>query len=753
MAKDKKQPTIGGSYTAGALNLNKAKNNAQAAQFDFNTLLAPVAEVVATRAATVKTAREQFEKNKPQDYNVQLLDGALKERFSVFADQMKEEYNIAAQTATAYSSKTNSPEYKEAIAKMEKVKTALEKNYNGLKGYQEDRSNRIKNSGREVAMSIDDQTTNDLIISEDGYNYIIPTIEGPVWNDGLEGSENQSLGDLTKPAYMDGESATLVTNTYIQDPILNANNNMDPELFKRNLKNSTFEIINDKALVRRITFNGLSNDPDTRFIDYYVAEQSLLGNLPDVGIIDINDDGKIDASDRGDNGMFTFENDDRSKFDQVIENLKNDKTFDPSKELGVFLEKIGNDKFEAAKLAKDDSKVFNLSSYGKIDKKNLRLLFNDINEGKTLSDQNNRQWRKTDAGWVTTVKDENGVEVDSSPVSTNQMYRHLDLTLHAEEFGYDINGNSLKSNEDDINMVSEDNTKTTSNDTNTTGDETTESGDQERNNNIDNNSNSDGTISVQGSNYVDDATKTKFFNGELDIKDGNRVAKSYVTDLVNNGFELFGQEGDLTPTDYQYIMASIDPMGENFTIETEMSKREKKQARADFLNTAAGIAMQKEMGPKELLNALNENEGVYYKTTKVVEPSKAFDKWFAEFEKKENSATSKPDNGGDYSGVPTSEVVKTLQNKTYSKSQKKKLKENHIQSYVVLTNPKNRNYGNVSIPMQIEMAEEVIAHLLQEYTLDELENGSLKTPWYSYKATPAKKYKDMVELREKLMNS
>jgi len=747
---NKENKTFGSVYTAGALNLNAAKNRAQSAQFDFNTLLKPIAEVVATRAETVKTAREQFEKNKPEDYNVQLLDGALKERFTVFAEEMKDEYNIAAQTATAYSSKTNSPEYKEAVKRMEQVKTALEKNYNGLKGYQEDRSNRIQNSGREVSMGLEDQTINDLIISEEGYNYIMPTIDGPVWNDGQEGSENRSLGDLTKPDYMDGESATLITNTYISNPIANANNGQDPELFKRNLKNSTFEIINDKALVRRITFNGLSNDPDTRFIDYYVAEQSLLGNLPDVGIIDVNDDGKIDASDRGENGMFTFENNDSSKFEQVIENLKNDKTFDPSKELGIFLEKIGNDKFEAARQAKDDAKIFNLDSYGKVNKKGLTQLFNDINDGKTLSDQNNRQWRKTDAGWVTTVNDSNGNEVDSAPVSTNQMYKHLDLTLHAEEFGYDINGNPLESDNNDFNTTSNESSNTGAQESNGGDNNTTNTNNQQ--NQTDNLPPVDNRTVNPGANYLDEETKAQFFNGELDVKKGNRVAKAYVTDLVNSGFDLFGQEGDLTPTDYQYIMASIDPMGENFSIETEMTEKEKKQSRADFLNTGAGIAMQKEMGPQELMNTLNNSEGVYYKVTKTVEPSKAFDKWLAEFEKKSGSKAEGGD-GSSFVAVDNKAMIQSIQNTTYTKSEKKKLKENHIQSYVVLTNPKNRSYGTLSVPVQLEMAEEVIAHLLQENTLEELENGSLESPWYSYKATPAKKYKDMVELREKLMNS
>ena len=752
----------GDVYAQGAVNMNAAKLTAENKAMDVGQFFQPIEEAVASRAADVKLAREDFEKNKPQDYNVELLEGAAKEKMTEFVTQMKDEYNVASKIATSYSSKTNSPEYKDAVAKMEKVKTALEKNYNGFKQYQEDRTNRIANSGTEVAMGTADGIHNDLVISPEGYNYITPTIDGPMFNAGGEGEESVSLGSIYKPDYMDGESATAITTNFLTNPdAFGKDLSKDPAIFARELSNLSFEIQKDKGLVRRIAFNGLTNDPDTRFIDYYIATESAEGRLPDVGIVDINDDQVIDKNDKV-NGSFVFEKDDDSKFQAAIETLRNDKNLDLSKPVSEFLKKMGQDKFDYSRKIATENRPIKLSSYGEVTAKDVDGLFTGINNGEPLTDQNGRVWANDGDGWYTKIKDEKGQDAKSKPVSTAQMYSHLGLGKHAKDFGYDINGNKLN---DDAN--------------NTTNNGSSNNNDQDNNQgNIDNSNASPDNTSEQNPNEVDDVEggggtvdnngniipagendytsvstsvtneqRQALLDGTLDNKIANATARDYIKGLVQNGgFDLFGMKGDLTPSDYQYITAHLSPQGDGFSVDKPMSKKELKAVREDFKN---GDMYQStlEADGKEAADALLTDDGTYYKVDKKVEPSEAFNTWKEKHDAKKPTVSKKTE-----VNVPTKKFVTEISANPPSKSRAKKLKENNIWAYSNLTSPSATYYGTFDRKQQIQLAEEVITHLLQVNTIEELESGPTEKKWYSTQDTPATKYKKMVELREKMVN-
>ncbi len=297
-----------------------------------------------------ENVKNEFLNQMPEGYQVELLDDQTKEKFTDFAIEAKNEFAKAAATAGKFSANPNSEEYRQAVKTMEKIKTGLQKNFDDFKYYADSRADLIENANNLLTLAGEDQVRINDRISEKGYQYLTPTMEGVIYDDGVGKPTRVSklgTGTLINPNL----GQTVSNDILIAGNKLARDKFTSPDLANKIINNNVRAIVSDPNNVRQIAFQGLNNDPDTRYIDYYILNNAIAGTpgFDKIKVTDADGDGKITMKDKV-AGQFVFEDDASAKaFQDMVVALKNNEGLDLTNNVADFLVNLGLDEYNATK--------------------------------------------------------------------------------------------------------------------------------------------------------------------------------------------------------------------------------------------------------------------------------------------------------------------------------------------------------------------------------------------------------------------
>ena len=345
----KKQTTdFGGIITQTAADLYRAKAGERARKSVGGTILETVVDLTKDYVSQAEATKQSFlETFDPNSYEVELLPNQIRSEYTDFAQGLKNDVSEYSAIAGKYSANPNSEQYRLAVQGIENSKKALEESYNGYKFYAELRQQLLSNPDGVMHYSDEQKAMYDVITSEEGYKNLFPTENGLMYK--KPNGDMIEVKKLGKPDFQDPELNNIVTkNILLQAGKMATNKSFDADLAKRTLQSEANLITSNRAHAHQLMFYGLNNDPDSRYVDYYILKKSADPNetsYTGIQFKDIDKNGVIDENDRV-GGEFQFvDKASKERFNRKVNELKNDKTLDYAKDLNDFLVQMGMDQY------------------------------------------------------------------------------------------------------------------------------------------------------------------------------------------------------------------------------------------------------------------------------------------------------------------------------------------------------------------------------------------------------------------------
>jgi len=341
----------------------------------------------------------------PADYQIELLPDQMKDRFTEFATETKQFINDNIKEASKYSSNPSSKQYIEAVKNIEKGKNALKYNFEDLKSYANYRANLIQRQQNGDVLIPEGGfgfgRIND-VTSEVGYGNLKLTMDGTVYDDGK--GEVVRASKMAQGNFADPNLGKRLTKSFVTDPLSLANTkDMTEATAKTLLTREAGNIFKTKNAQRQVAFLGIGDDPDTRYIDYYIMEQAAAGN-PEFSDVKYIDRDGVDGVSKNDKiaGSWGLDEKSQQAFDAHVERLKNDPNLDLGEGIKNFFVNMGMDQYAGAtqgaaeSLFSDPNAYLPLTTGGSQSARNIQYIIDQYNKG--LATVGGRSYVQADDG-------------------------------------------------------------------------------------------------------------------------------------------------------------------------------------------------------------------------------------------------------------------------------------------------------------------------------------------------------------------
>ena len=397
---------VGAGFAEAAIGLATSKalferEKDKQGQQMFKAVLDPISQYNKTAQET--TAK--FLNEMSDDYQVELLPDQMKGEFTQFATETKQFINDNIKEASKYSSNPSSKQYIEAVKNIEKGKNALKYNFEDLKSYANYRANLIQRQRNGDVLIPDGGfgfgRIND-VTSEVGYGNLKLTMDGTMYDDGK--GESVRASKMAKGNFVDPNLGKRLTESFVMNPLTFANTkDMTEATAKTLLTREAGDIFKTKNAQRQVAFLGIGDDPDTRYIDYYIMEQAAAGN-PEFSDVKYVDRDGIDGVSKNDKiaGSWALDEESQQAFDAHVERLKNDPNLDLGEGIKNFFVNMGMDQYAGAtqetaeSLFSDLNANLPLTTGGYNSARNIKYIIEQYEKGQAIV--NGKAYMQADDG-------------------------------------------------------------------------------------------------------------------------------------------------------------------------------------------------------------------------------------------------------------------------------------------------------------------------------------------------------------------
>ena len=281
MAEKKEQRRYGSGLTQLAADLYTAEDAERYRGSSIENLIGTGLDLVGKYYQLNALTRDAFlESFDPDTYNVELLPKEVKGGYVDFAQDLKNVVSENSALAGKYAANPTSAQYKDAVKNIEDAKGALQDVYEGFTDYQNLRKTLLSNPyGIMTGDPVKDNIYN-TIISEKGYERLVPTKDGLMYQDLAQNGKLIPIKELGTPDFLDPNLGQDVNNSLLVSSYeLGFNGGYTDDIANGIIKTQVRNITNDPAKVKQIMFYGFDTDnEETRYADYYIMEQAILGN-------------------------------------------------------------------------------------------------------------------------------------------------------------------------------------------------------------------------------------------------------------------------------------------------------------------------------------------------------------------------------------------------------------------------------------------------------------------------------------------
>ena len=298
----------------------------------------------------------------PNTYEVELLPSQARGNYVEFAQGLKGDVSENSALAGKYSANPQSQQYKDAVKNVEDSKVALKKNYDGYAKYAALRESLLADPNSIIYKDDEQKALFDVIITEEGYDNLVPTSQGLMYDDGI--NEPRLVTDLGTPKNLNNQLGADVGNTIILDAAKLAKDPLaSEELATTTLKINADALTSNKDNAHQMMFYGLNSDPNTIYANHYILNKAVSGDPAYAGITFNDSKGNvISAADLDRDGNGELSDDEKAgfainteAFDAKFNELKNDNSLDYREDLNNFLVDMGLDSFKDVRGRYDES--------------------------------------------------------------------------------------------------------------------------------------------------------------------------------------------------------------------------------------------------------------------------------------------------------------------------------------------------------------------------------------------------------------
>ena len=281
MAEKKEQRRYGSGLTQLAADLYSAEDAERYRSSSVENLIGTGLDLVGKYYQLNALTRDAFlDSFDPDTYNVELLPKEVKGEYVNFAQDLKNVVSENSALAGKYAANPTSAQYKDAVKNIEDAKGALQDVYEGFTDYQNLRKTLLSNPyGIMTGDPVKDNIYN-TIISEKGYERLVTTKDGLMYQDLAQNGKLIPIKELGTPDFLDPNLGEDVNNSLLVSSYeLGYNGGYTDDIANKTIKTKVRNITNDPAKVKQVMFYGFdTDDEETRYADYYIMEQAILGN-------------------------------------------------------------------------------------------------------------------------------------------------------------------------------------------------------------------------------------------------------------------------------------------------------------------------------------------------------------------------------------------------------------------------------------------------------------------------------------------